>query len=256
MIQALKMIVLLLCPPWSSKSWNLLMSLFCDKLYSDNLQLEYKSKTSITQRTWLALQTISFFKQKHTSVNVAALDCSKAFDKCLFSKLFGKLLDRGVPAIFVRGLLAAYELQKACVKWSATQTASYSFGTLNGTQQGSCLSPILFTVYMDGLLVKLRESGFGYYIGDLFLGVVACCDDFLLLSPTRNGLQNLLQLCEKYAEEHNISFSTNQDPFKCIYFTCGDYRKPVEVVLNHQKLPWVSQVTILVISFMKQVQQM
>ena len=62
----------------------------------------------------------------------------------------------------------------------------------------SCLSPIQFTVYMDGLLVKLRESGFGCYIGDLFLGVVAYCDDFLLLSPSRNGLQNLLQLCEKF----------------------------------------------------------
>ena len=223
-----------------------IMSLFGDKLYSDDLQFGYKSKTSTTQCTWLALQTISYFKQKHTSVNVAALDCSKAFDKCLFSKLFGKILDRGVPAIFVRGLLAAYELQKACVKWSATQTASYSFGIQNGTRQGSCLSPILFTVYMDGLLVKLRESGFGCYIGDLFLGVVAYCDDFLLLSPTRNGLQNLLQICEKYAEEHNISFSTNPDPSKskskCIYFACGRDRKPVEVVLNHQKLPWVSQV--------------
>ena len=31
--------------------------------------------------------------------------------------------------------------------------------------------------------------------------LVAYCDDFLLLSPTGNGLQNLLQLCEKYAEE-------------------------------------------------------
>jgi len=89
-----------------------IMSLFGDKHYSDNLQFGYKSKTSTTQCTWLALQTVSFFKQKHTSVNVAALDCSKAFDKCLFSKLFGKILDRGVPAIFVRGLLAAYELKK------------------------------------------------------------------------------------------------------------------------------------------------
>ena len=85
--------------------------------------------------------------------------------------------------------------------------------------------------------VKLRESGFG---------VVANCNDFLLLSPTRNGLQNLLQLCEKYAEEHNISFSTNPDPYKskskCIYFICGRDWNPVEVVLNDQKLPWVSQV--------------
>ena len=219
-----------------------IMTLFGDKLYSDNLQFGYKSKTSTTQSTWLALQTISFFKQKHTSVNVAALDCSKAFDKCLFSKLFGKILDIGVPAIFVRGLLAAYEFQKACVKWSATQTASYSFGILNGTRQGSCLSPILFTVYMDGF----RENGFGCYTRDLFLGIVAYCDDFLLLSPTRNGLQNLLQLCEKYAEDHNISFLTNPDPSKskskCIYFTRGRDRQPVEVVLNHQKLPWDGQV--------------
>ena len=163
----MKNIVLLLCPPWFSKSWNLWLCHFLvTNIYSDNLQFGYKSKTSTTQCTWLALQTISFFKQKHKSVNVAALDCSKAFDKCLFSKLFGKILARGVPAIFVRGLLAAYELQKACVKWSVTQTASYSFGILNGTRQGSCLSPILFTVYMDGLLVKLRESGFGCYIGD------------------------------------------------------------------------------------------
>ena len=29
---------------------------------------------------------------------------------------------------------------------------------------------------------------------------------------------------------------------KCIYFTCGRDRKPMEVVLNHQKLPWVTQV--------------
>ena len=75
---------------------------------------------------------------------------------------------------------------------------------------------------------------------------MAYCENCLLLSPTRNGLQNLLQLCENYAEEHNISFSTNLDPSKfksnCIYFTCGRDRKPVEVVLIYQKLPWVSLV--------------
>ena len=108
-----------------------IMSLFGDKQYSDNLQFGYKSQTLTTQCTWLALQTISFFKQKHTFVNVAALDCSKAFDKFLFSKLFGKFLDRGVPSSFVGGLLASYELQKASVKWSAKQTASYSFGIPN-----------------------------------------------------------------------------------------------------------------------------
>ena len=123
-----------------------IMSLFGYKLYSDGLQFGYKSKTSDTKCTWLALQTISFFKQKHTSVNVAALDCSNAFEKCLFSKLFCKILDRGVPAFVVRGLLAAYELQKASVL----------NGQLNKQLPTPLVSPILFTVYMDGLIVKLR----------------------------------------------------------------------------------------------------
>ena len=61
-----------------------IMSLFGDKQYSDNLQFGYKSQTLTTQCTWLALQTISFFKQKDTSVNVAGLECRKAFGKCLF----------------------------------------------------------------------------------------------------------------------------------------------------------------------------
>ena len=55
-----------------------------------------------------------------------------------------------------------------------------------------------------------------------------------------------IENCDKYAEEHNISISSNPDPSKskskCIYFTWWRDRKPGEVVLNHQKLPWVSQV--------------
>ena len=132
-------------------------------------------------------------------------------------------------------------IQKAYVKWSATQTASYSFGILNGTRQGSSLSPILFTVYMDGLLVKLRKSGFGCYIGDLFLGVVAYCDDFLLLSPTRNGLQNLLKSLQSSIIFPFQQIQIHLNPSPNVFILLVD-RKPLEVVLNHQKLPWVSQV--------------
>ena len=44
------------------------------------------------------------------------LDCSKAFDKCQFDKLFEKLMKRNVPAIVVRTLVYIYEEQKGCVK--------------------------------------------------------------------------------------------------------------------------------------------
>ena len=62
-----------------------------------------------------------------------------------------KLMKRKVPAGGVRVLMLVPEEQQAWVRcWKAR---SRSFGILNGTRQGSVLSPALFSVYMDDLIV-------------------------------------------------------------------------------------------------------
>ena len=48
---------------------------------------------------------------------LTVLDCSKAFDKCKFSILFNRLLDKGLPPIVVRVLLFIYMEQYSWVKW-------------------------------------------------------------------------------------------------------------------------------------------
>ena len=83
------------------------------------------------------------------------LDCSKAFDKCKFDKLFGKLIDRNVPAIVVRALIFTYEEQTGCVKLAGHR--SDTFPIRNGTRQGSVASPAFFSVYLDGILSALRK---------------------------------------------------------------------------------------------------
>ena len=91
--------------------------------------------------------------------HTALLDCTKAFDKCRFDILFKKLVDRNVPAVVTRVLMLVYEEQQAWVKWGKSR--SRTFGIVNGTRQGSVLSPALFSVYMDNLIVKLRNSRVG-----------------------------------------------------------------------------------------------
>ena len=84
---------------------------------------------------------------------------------------------------------------------------SGSFGCLNGVKQGGVLSPILFTVYIDELLLKLRSSGYGCYIDDTFVGALGYADDITLLSPSIRGLKQMVHICETFATEYDIKFN-------------------------------------------------
>jgi len=57
------------------------------------------------------------------------------------------------------------------IEWNGFR--SVSFRVLNGVKQGGIVSPIMFCVYFDKLLVSLAESGVGCYIGRFFVGALA-----------------------------------------------------------------------------------
>ena len=121
---------------------------------------------------------------------------------------------------------------------------SEAFKIRNGVRQGGMISPILFCIYMDSLFARCRKSGVGCYLGNLFAAVYGYADDLLLASPSRGGLQKLLDIASSYAEEHSISFSTNPYPAKsktkCMVL--GEQKvksTPVPLLLNGSQLPWV-----------------
>ena len=182
------------------------------------------------------------------SAQHSALDCTKAFDKCKFDILFEKLVERKLPAVVVRVLMFVYEEQTAWVQWGKEK--SRTFGIVNGTRQGSVLSPALFSVYMDDLLLKLRKAGVGCHLGGVFTGVVGYADDLLLMAPSRSAMVTMLKICEDYAGQNNLEFSTDPNPdkskSKCI-FMCGHLRraKPANLQLYGVDLPWVPTATHL-----------
>ena len=174
---------------------------------------------------------------------VGLLDCSKAFDMCSFEIIFKKLVDRNLPAIIVRCLAFIYQQQIAWVKWGDANSSP--FGILNGTRQGSVLSPCIFSIYMDELLQELRQLGVGCHIGGMFMGATIYADDVLLLAPCRTALQLMLKVCEDFAVRNNLQYSSDPNPAKskskCLYM-CGKntVRYPAPLILNGQSLPWVS----------------
>ncbi len=68
---------------------------------------------------------------------------------------------------------------------------SGKFSVTNGVRQGIVLTPILFAVYMDGLLVRLTNCGIGCHGGNWYIGCLSFLDDMTLLTPTQRFLTKL-----------------------------------------------------------------
>ena len=218
-------------------------------LSSDTLQFGYKVGTSTTQCSWLVTEVVNYFLQRGSNPIITLLDCSKAFNTSKFSILFSKLIKRGVPPIVARTLIVVYEDQYAWVKWGGARSST--FPIINGTRQGSILSPALFAVYVDDLLQELRTLGVGCHVAGVFYGAVGFCDDILLLSPTRDAMEMMLATCERFAARNNLQFSTDPNPSKsktkCI-FVFGKRKKlakPAPLTLYGKELPWVASATHL-----------
>ena len=116
-----------------------ILILWGDKMCTDSMQFGFKKETSTTQCSWLVLEVAQWFYQRGGMVHAAFLDLKMAFDKCLFSNLFIKLREKGIPSIIVRVLCFAYQEQKAWVRLGCRNSSTFDIS--NGTRQGSVLSP-------------------------------------------------------------------------------------------------------------------
>ena len=132
-------------------------------LWTNDNQFGFKSGHSTDLCIYALAEFIEYFKSRSTSVYVAFLDASKAFDKISHWTLFRKLIDRCVPLYLVMILCYWYQKQEMTVRWGAC--ISNSFNVTNGVRQGGILSPQLFNIYIDGLSDILNTSSIGGSIG-------------------------------------------------------------------------------------------
>ena len=102
------------------------------------------------------------------------------------------MLKRHVPQIILRFLWHAYKIQVAMVTWNGNYSAE--FNIKNGVKQGAVLSALLYCVYVDDLFLRLRKNRQGCWINGEFMWIFGYADDNVLLSPTLDGLQNMINI--------------------------------------------------------------
>ena len=145
------------------------------------------------------------------SKHMAFLDIKAAYDSVPREELWRQCFLIGYPLQLIHTLRSLFDHNSGqlCIK----SRRSKPFGQPAGVLQGSVLSPLLYSVYIDPLVAALRSNGpvltlpNGHQINSLLYA-----DDIVLISGSPSDLVCLLRLAEADAVARGYSFS----PTKCV----------------------------------------
>jgi len=101
------------------------------------------------------------------------------------------LITAGVPVVVIVVLCNWYSKLSFTVRWN--NAVSDPFGAGSGVRQGCCLSPAIFNVFINVLIVQLKKLNIVCRMSGIFVGCLLYADDIILLSPSVTGLQEMLK---------------------------------------------------------------
>ncbi len=87
------------------------------------------------------------------------------------------------------------------------------FSVSNGVKQNGVLSPILFSIYLDGLLTKLNKKGVVCHMGNYCVRCLAYADDLTFTAPSRKALQTMISIWEGYAVDYDVILNGRKSHF-------------------------------------------
>ena len=119
-----------------------------------------------------------------------------------------------------------------CLQWGAPRWCFIS-------------NPILFTVYIDELLLELEKAGVGCYWRHHFVGAVCYADDVALLDPSPSALRFILDTCRRVANSLALFFNAAKTQLICFSSCASDTTSAPNFVFLGESLSLCKTVTHL-----------
>ena len=148
-------------------------------------------------------------KRRKCPLFVCYVDFKKAFDRVQHELLWLRLSQLGISSQMLHILQAMYNKASARVKvsrWEATE----SFPCKIGVRQGCVLSPLLFSLFIGGLIPELAENHAGIMLNDEPLDVLMYADDIVLFSSCAEGMRKQLNSLQNFCKKWQLEVNTDK----------------------------------------------
>ena len=196
---------------------NARLQLYADEngLIADE-QNGFRRGRSCTDHLMSLVNIVSSRIDKKQNTFAAFIDFKQAYDSISRNLLWKKLQNVGINgnSKFFQALRGIYDNVRCSVKVNGK--LSEWFPVTNGLKQGCLLSPLLFNLYINDLVLKIKSSCNGITIGDENVCLLMYADDLVLLARNERDLQSMLDVLNNWCDEWKICI--NPDKSQIVHF--------------------------------------
>lgn len=181
-------------------------------------QAGFRQNMSTVDNVFILNSLISHSLNANKQLYCSFIDFSKAFDYVVRDILWHKLLKFGVRGKILDIIVSMCHTVKSKVKYN--NYLSEEFTCQTGVRQGECLSPFLFSIYVNDIEEEFIIKGAnGIDVGFLKLFLLLYADDIVIFSDSPEGLQKGLDILYDYCKKWKLS--VNIDKSKIMIFRKG-----------------------------------
>ena len=186
---------------------------------------------------------INHLLNKNKKLCAASIDYTQAFDYVVREKMWYKLLKYGIRSKVIDIIRSMYGNIKSRVKYN--NQFSNDFTCLLGVCQGECLSPFLFSMYVNDLEETLVVHDFkGNEISMLKLFLLLYADDINIFSEAAEGSQTGLDILKDYCDKWKRIVNTYKAKIM-IFRNGGTLRRNLNFEYNGENIEIVKKFTYL-----------
>ena len=156
------------------------------------LQFGFTHDSNCAKAITMLKEIVMNYKNGGSSVYVASIDMSKAYDKINCNILIDKLLSTDLPIPIIK--IIAFMLKNTYANIRFNDYVGDEFHIKNGVRQGGVLSSLLFNFYINEVIDKISSLNYGCSINYKRCNIIGYADDLIAVSSSSVGLQNILDL--------------------------------------------------------------
>ena len=194
---------------------NRIKPFLTETCFPPNLQLSGRSGVNNVMLSNLTQESVYSHTEHGSKVFACFLDIEKAFDKLWWNGFFLKLHKVGITHKLWH-LFRDWFVGSSC-RICLNGEMSDCFNITRSIKQGGILSMLNFCIYIHDIHKCIdAQYKYGLYCEQIYVGSMAFADDIVLLSPTKNGLDNMLSSAWTFSKKWRFTFSHSKS--KCMVF--------------------------------------